>query len=92
MLLDDQFSASILSRRDIICMSYDFKMSTKEEKITFRDFKNIDLLSFENELVCIPWNIVFSMSTVEIQNLYNKYVMIKSKAVSGKVKPWFLRV
>ena len=73
-------------------MSYDFKMSTKEEKITFRDFKNIDLLSFENELVCIPWNIVFSMSTVEIQNLYNKYVMIKSKAVSGKVKPWFLRV
>lgn len=98
VLLYDQLSASLFSRHDLIFLSYDFKISLKEEKITFRDFKNIDMLSLEDELLGISWNQIYTMPTVDeqilflhnnIQYLYEKFVPVKTKMLRPTEKPWF---
>lgn len=63
-LLYDQLSASTFSRHDLIFLSYDFEKTPNQHKITYRDFKNVDLISLENDIFNIPWDQIFFMATV----------------------------
>ncbi|KAI8124153.1 hypothetical protein CVS40_5171 [Lucilia cuprina] len=65
-LLFDKLSASLFSRHDLILLSYDFKITSEEQKITCRDFNNnIDLRQLEGDVVNTPWDLIFYMPTVD---------------------------
>lgn len=80
-----------VSRHSRTSLSYNFSTCSRKNEITSQGLRNIDLRSLENELLDIPWNLIFNLPTVEqqsyflrsnMQNFYEKYVPIRTK------RPW----
>lgn len=98
ILLYDQLSASCFSKHDLIFMTYNFQLVIPVERITFRDFKNINYSFLEDEFFKIDWNVFYCLTSVDDQlsfleqalnYLFDLTVPIKTKIISNKHKPWF---
>lgn len=98
ILLYDQLSAPCFSKHDLIFLSYKFELHIPDQLLSYRDFKNIDFVSLQNEFLKIDWhNIYYLVSSDDqlrfleenINMLYDTFVPLKIKTISYKKKPWF---
>lgn len=98
VLLYDQIPACCFSKHDLIFLSYDFFITEKDQKYTYRDFKNLNYnLLFEN-FHQVDWDNIFRIDSVDnqlsfiennIHQLFDETVPLKTKIIAAKDKPWF---
>lgn len=94
----DQISASCFSKHDLIYMVCDYSLHTTPEKITYRDFKNIDYDLLLEEFFKVDWNITYHLMSIDeqlaflernINTLFDKTVALKSRKIGAQNREWF---
>lgn len=94
----DQLSASCFSKHDLIYMVCDFFTHATPEKITFRDFRNIDFDLLRDEFMKIDWNIIYHLMSSDdqliflednINLLFEKSVCLRTRTLCTEGREWF---
>lgn len=98
VLIYDQLSSPVFSKHDLIFLTYDLEVTTKNTLIEYRDFKNVDYSQLNTEIENINWDIIYETNDVDqqlhylndnINNIFNSCVPLIVKAVHHNQPPWF---
>lgn len=101
VLLYDQISAPCFSKHDLIFMAYDFLGMSIDQKISYRDFNNLNYSLLESSFSEVDWSLIFNMTSVDDQllflqnnivSLYSATVPLKTRIISAQSRPWFTEV
>ena len=96
-LLYDQVSSNF-SKHDLIYMIYDFQIKYKPFVYKFRDYKNINYSSLENDIRLVSWDNIYTLSSIDdqinflqdnISAIYNNHVPLKTSKSKKNNQPWF---
>ncbi|XP_055906590.1 uncharacterized protein LOC129941858 [Eupeodes corollae] len=94
----DQLSAPAFSKHDLIFLTLRFSLDFSVEKITYRDFHNINIQELGDRTREINWDAMYYLPssndqieflTYNISNLFNTHVPLKTKILKPNNKPWF---
>lgn len=98
VLLYDQLSASCFSKHDLVFVAYNFALDLKDQSYTYRDFKNINYDLLYEHFLETDWETVYHLTSANDQliflegnivKLYDETVVLKTRNIKAKDKPWF---
>jgi len=94
----DQLSVPVFSKHDLIFLTYNFRKTSTDEYIQYRDYKNLDLMGLSHAINEIDWDLIYFTASVDdqvdfLQNninfLYDRFLPLKTKKIKPTQKPWF---